>query len=81
VSAPEVLSAQDYVAQRGQGVIADRMQENLSESDAGIALLRKIFQRELEAIRQGRATKRWTKLGDEVHMPIPEKQLLQKEPH
>ena len=81
VSAPEVLSAQDYVAQKGQGVIADRMQENLSTSDAGIALLRKIFLRELEAIRRGRSTKQWTKLAEEVHMPIPEGQLLQEEPH
>lgn len=81
VSAPEVLSAQDYVALKGQGEIADRMQENLSESDAGIALLRKIFQRELDAIRQGRATKQWKKLAEDVSMPIPGKQMVPGEAH
>jgi 5,5'-dehydrodivanillate O-demethylase oxygenase subunit len=36
----DLTSAQDYVAQRGQGVIADREHEILGRSDAGIALLR-----------------------------------------
>ena len=49
-----VIATQDYVALRGQGVIVDRSQERLGQSDAGIALLRRIFLRELEAIRNGR---------------------------
>ena len=36
-----LLNAQDYVAVRGQGVICDRSQENLSTSDAGVAFLRR----------------------------------------
>ena len=66
-----LLNAQDYVAVRGQGVICDRSQENLSTSDAGVAFLRRIFLRELEAIRQGRATKQWTRLEDAQHLPPP----------
>jgi 5,5'-dehydrodivanillate O-demethylase oxygenase subunit len=66
-----LLNAQDYVAVRGQGVICDRTQENLSTSDAGIAFLRRIFLRELEAIRQGRPTKQWARLEEAQHLPPP----------
>ena len=64
-------NAQDYVAVRGQGVICDRTQENLSTSDAGIAFLRRIFLRELEAIRRGRPTKQWTRLEEAERLPPP----------
>ena len=63
-------TAQDYVAVRGQGVYADRLGERLGQSDAGIALLRRIFFRELEAIQAGKPTKRWLKLPDAEHLPI-----------
>jgi 5,5'-dehydrodivanillate O-demethylase oxygenase subunit len=66
-----LLNAQDYVAVRGQGMICDRTQENLSTSDAGVAFLRRIFLRELEAIRQGRPTKQWARLQDAEHLPPP----------
>jgi 5,5'-dehydrodivanillate O-demethylase oxygenase subunit len=66
-----LLNAQDYVAVRGQGVICDRSQENLSASDAGVAFLRRIFLRELEAIRQGRPTKQWARLEEAQHLPPP----------
>ena len=46
----------------GQGMIVDRNQERLGQSDAGIMLLRKIFWREMEAMREGRPTKRWRRL-------------------
>ena len=75
VSAPEVLSAQDYVAIRGQGVIADRGAETLSTSDAGIVFLRRVFLRELEALSAGRPTKQWTKLATEVHMSKPQPEV------
>jgi 5,5'-dehydrodivanillate O-demethylase len=58
----DLVRVQDYAAIRGQGVIYDRTQERLGASDAGIALLRRIIFRELEAIRAGRPTKQWTKL-------------------
>jgi 5,5'-dehydrodivanillate O-demethylase len=64
-------NAQDYVAVRGQGVICDRSQENLSTSDAGVAFLRRIFLRELEAIRLGRPTKQWSRLEHAEHLEAP----------
>ena len=42
-----LINVQDYVAQRGQGVIADREHERLGRSDAAIILLRQIWAREL----------------------------------
>jgi 5,5'-dehydrodivanillate O-demethylase len=65
-----VIATQDYVALRGQGRIVDRSQERLGASDAGIALLRRIFLRELDAIAEGRPTKRWARLAEAAHMPI-----------
>jgi 5,5'-dehydrodivanillate O-demethylase len=71
VSHTQVLAAQDYVALRGQGPIADRVHENLSATDAGIVLLRKICLREMEAIRGGRPAKQWRHLAEKIEMPIP----------
>ena len=64
----QLTPAQDYVAMMGQGTIVDRTQERLGQSDLGVALLRRIFWREMEALREGRATKQWRRIehGDEV---------------
>jgi 5,5'-dehydrodivanillate O-demethylase oxygenase subunit len=56
-----LISAQDYLAQRGQGVIADREHEMLGRSDLGVITLRRLFWRELDALREGRPTKPWRK--------------------
>lgn len=56
------ITLQDYVAVRGQGVIHDRSKERLGASDAGIALLRRILFREMEAIRTGQPTKAWQRI-------------------
>lgn len=53
------VNAQDYVAQVGQGGIADRAHEHLGRSDVGVILFRKIWQRELRALKQGRPLKKW----------------------
>lgn len=66
----QLTSAQDYVAVVGQGTIADRANERLGKSDAGIVLLRRIFLRELRQLREGRAAKQWTRLGQPADMPI-----------
>jgi hypothetical protein len=58
--------AQDYAAVRGQGVIHDRTRERLGASDVGIALLRRILFRELEAMRAGQPTKHWAPVKDPV---------------
>jgi 5,5'-dehydrodivanillate O-demethylase len=67
----QVLAAQDYVALRGQGVIADRVNENLSVSDAGIMLFRRICWREIENMRAGKPTKQWARLAEKGDLPIP----------
>lgn len=66
----ELTSAQDYVAQVGQGTIVDRGVETLGRSDAGIALMRKIFLREMDALREGRPTKVWRKLDMAAEMSV-----------
>ncbi len=71
VSDAQFITVQDYVAVRGQGVIADRASENLSTSDAGIVFLRKIFLREMQAIREGRPTKQWRRLEEKYDLPVP----------
>jgi 5,5'-dehydrodivanillate O-demethylase len=77
VHEPGLISAQDYVAVRGQGVIFDRSQENLSTSDAGLAFLRRIFLREIDAIRHGRPTKPWSRLSEEPHLAPPPAPAIQ----
>ncbi len=67
---PKLTAAQDYVATSGQGAIADRVNEVLGRSDAGIMFLRNIFFRELDKLREGEPTKQWTRLAEEVVLPI-----------
>jgi hypothetical protein len=50
---------QDIAVQAGQGVIQDRANERLGRSDAGIILWRRILERELTAIAEGRPAKKW----------------------
>jgi 5,5'-dehydrodivanillate O-demethylase len=54
-----VVNVQDYVAQCGQGAIADRHNERLGRSDAVLILMRKLWLRELQALADGRPLKRW----------------------
>lgn len=57
-----LTSAQDYVVLVGQGAIVDRASEMLGQSDRGVATLRRILWRELDAIRAGQTPKQWTRL-------------------
>jgi 5,5'-dehydrodivanillate O-demethylase oxygenase subunit len=54
-----LVHTQDYVAQVGQGTLADRGQEHLGRSDLGVILFRKIWERELRALAEGRPLKKW----------------------
>ena len=56
----EMVRVQDDVSQVGQGVIADRTNERLGPTDAGVIMVRKIYARELKAFAEGRPVKRWT---------------------
>ena len=44
----------DYEAQVSQGAIAWHSEEHLATSDRGIAMLRRVLQRQLDALREGR---------------------------
>jgi 5,5'-dehydrodivanillate O-demethylase len=66
----QLTPAQDYVAIMGQGAVVDRTEEWLGKSDTGIMLLRRIFWREMDAVRNGRATKTWRRLAHAEEMPV-----------
>jgi 5,5'-dehydrodivanillate O-demethylase len=68
VGAADRISAQDYAAVRGQGVVHDRSHEHLGASDAGVALIRRILFREIDAIRNGQPTKEWKRIETPVHL-------------
>jgi hypothetical protein len=54
-----IESIQDYVVQVGQGSIENRRAERLGRTDASVALLRKIWRRELTAFEKGLPLKQW----------------------
>ena len=57
---------EDEVAQTGQGAIANRSREHLGRGDIGIVLLRKLWERELLALAEGRPLKQWVYRPDMV---------------
>jgi 5,5'-dehydrodivanillate O-demethylase len=63
---PAFILIEDFCAQGGQGVIADRHAEHLGKSDRGVMMLRRVWQRELTALAEGRPTKAWTR---PAHLP------------
>jgi 5,5'-dehydrodivanillate O-demethylase oxygenase subunit len=67
---PDLAILQDIAVQVGQGRIADRENEMLGRSDAGIILWRRILARELTAIAEGRDGKQWTPPPAEVEPDI-----------
>lgn len=54
-----LTSVEDYVAQVGQGALANHAAEHLGRMDQGVLLVRRIWERELEALAAGRPLKRW----------------------
>jgi 5,5'-dehydrodivanillate O-demethylase len=68
-----LTSLEDYVTQVGQGPIPDRSQDRLGRIDAGVFLLRKIWERELTALAKGFPLKQWTipkKLPQTAEVPL-----------
>jgi 5,5'-dehydrodivanillate O-demethylase len=55
----DFVMLEDEVAQSGQGAIAARVNEHLGRSDRGVFLLRKLWERELRNLKEGRALKQW----------------------
>ena len=62
----DFVMLEDEVAQTGQGAIADRANEHLGRSDRGVFLLRKIWERELRNLEEGRPVKKWIYRPDMV---------------
>ena len=55
----DFVMLEDEIAQTGQGAIAVRGNEHLGRSDRGVFLLRKIWERELRNLAEGKAVKEW----------------------
>jgi 5,5'-dehydrodivanillate O-demethylase oxygenase subunit len=55
---------QDTVSIGGQGTIAHRELEHLGRSDIGVAMMRRIWEREMKAIRDGAPLKEWRRPED-----------------
>lgn len=64
-----LTAAQDYLSIRGQERIVKREDEILGRSDAGIVMLRRMFMRELDLVREGQATKDWKSLNEPFDLP------------
>ena len=79
-TATGLVNAQDYVVQVGQGTIVDRSRERLGKSDEGVIFLRKIFRRELTAVKAGKRTKGWVPNEDFSHLPVPPNVPLAPDP-
>jgi 5,5'-dehydrodivanillate O-demethylase len=54
-----MVPVQDNIAQMGQGVIADRQNDHLGQSDVGVILIRKLWREELQALADGRPLRQW----------------------
>ena len=63
-SHPLLPVIQDTVCMAGQGIIADRRAEHLGASDRAIGLLRRLWTRELTALREEQPLKQWRRSGD-----------------
>jgi 5,5'-dehydrodivanillate O-demethylase len=62
VDVPDVyklIQVEDYVAQVGQGATPNHAKDRLCRNDIAIVLLRKIWERELRAVVEGRSVKKW----------------------
>ncbi|MEO7201046.1 MAG: hypothetical protein ABIZ82_00450 [Candidatus Tumulicola sp.] len=63
---PELAIVQDIAVQAGQGRVQDRSTETLGRSDAGLALWRRILERELQIIADGGTPKKWQRTPADV---------------
>ena len=62
------FNVQDFVSQVGCGPIVDLEHQHLGREDATAITLRRIFQRELKALAQGKPTKRWTRPAEPMYL-------------
>jgi len=57
----DLVRLQDDLAQVGQGIFADRGAERLGRADIGVAVTRRLWRRELNALTTGQPLKQWTR--------------------
>jgi len=62
LSTATLFSVEDYLMQVGQGKV-DRSKDRLGRIDVGVMLLRKIWERELQAMAESRPLKQWKTAG------------------
>lgn len=67
---PALFVVEDNVALAGQGAITDRKRDHLGQSDKGVILLRKIFERELRALDEGRPLKSWARPKSRLDLAV-----------
>jgi 5,5'-dehydrodivanillate O-demethylase oxygenase subunit len=56
-----IVWIQDYATQVGQGPLELRKNEWLGRSDRALILIRKIWERELQALQEGKSLKQWVR--------------------
>src|SRR5262249_52164516 len=67
---PGLFQVQDNVALAGQGRITDRSQDWLRRADVGVILLRRIFERELGALADGKPLKNWKRPASKLDLAV-----------
>ena len=61
---PHLLLLEDSITQAGQGQMVDRNLEMLGRTDAGVATMRRIYEREMRAVANGEPGKIWVSSGE-----------------
>jgi 5,5'-dehydrodivanillate O-demethylase len=67
---PGLFQVQDNVALAGQGRITERSQDWLGQSDVGVILLRRIYERELRALAEGKPLKNWIRPATRLDLAV-----------
>ena len=62
---PHLLLLEDAVTQAGQEQMVNRDNEVLGRTDVGVAAMRRVFEREMNAVATGEPTKKWIRLNEE----------------
>lgn len=70
VDRSRLFHTQDYVAQVGQGAIADRSKDHLGHNDIQVTMLRNILRREIRAQEEGTPLKEWV-CAAPLELPAP----------
>ncbi len=73
---PGLFVVQDNVALAGQGRIVDRSRDWLGQSDKGVILLRKLWERELKKIGEGKPLKNWHRPKEKLHLLVDRPKVL-----